>query len=73
MDEIHEPRTPYRSAPAFLARRHAAVASQPLLLSPDASSAALDSLDARPASRTTSDARIMTRLACRYGDVISSG
>ena len=27
MDEIHEPRTPHRSAPAFLARRHAAVAS----------------------------------------------
>jgi hypothetical protein len=34
MDEIHEPRTPHRSAPAFLARRHAAVASRPLLRSP---------------------------------------
>jgi hypothetical protein len=30
--EIHEPRTPHRSAPAFLGRRHAAVASRPLLL-----------------------------------------
>jgi len=32
MDEIHEPRPPRRSAPAFIARRHAAVASRRLLL-----------------------------------------